>query len=196
MQNLIVNNFTKGYDDFIAALESQFNQFYGEESLFFTCEDKCCENWLKRPFYNALMTAGYFIHGSIYIGLGTFLSNFANLTAKEVDSGQLWSTFDLNQKIFAANKEEYCQKMSDTDKFLNDYFMDLANAIGFERNHSLSLFDLPSILSSSFDSKVNVGYRMTKDVFPYSQCQMGTMSSKSFHKCYKDSGFVIFSKDI
>ena len=35
--------------------------------------------------------------------------------------------------------------MSDNDKFLQEYFTDLGVALGFPKNNSLSLFDLPSM---------------------------------------------------
>ena len=76
--------------------------------------------------------------------------------------------------------------MSNEDKFLQEYFVDLGVALGFSKDHALSLFDLPSILSSSFDPEMNFNRRMTRDVFIYSQCQAETIITSSFFKCYND----------
>ena len=49
------------------------------------------------------MNAGFFVQESRFLGLGTFLANFANLTAKKVpgtwDRGPYWSVFNLDQTI-------------------------------------------------------------------------------------------------
>ena len=138
---------------------------------------------------STLMNSGYIILGSKHMGLGTFLSNFANLTENKLSFGAndgQWTTFNLYQKMFAQNFEEHCKNVPNTDKFLHNYFKELANAIGFEKNHSFSLLDLPTMLSTSFDSKVTVSNQLTKDIFPYTQCKMGTMSRTSFHSCYQD----------
>ena len=202
MKKLIVDKFTRGYGDLVDTLEKNLPDGFGDVDMFAFCEDKCCDNWVNNPkmaFYRGDMTSGHIVLGSRHIGLGTFLSNFANLTENKLgedfgpNEGQ-WTTFDLYQKILAANHEAHCKQLSKTDKFLHDYFKDLANAIGFEKNHSISLFDLPSMMRTSFDSKVLIQNEMTKDVFLYSQCKMGTTSGTSFHKCYQDAECVIFTK--
>ena len=198
MEKLIVKNFTTGYADFTDALEWNLKKTFGGIGFHY-CEDKCCENWVTNPkmeFYRGLMTSGHMILESKYMGLGTSLSNFANMTENKLDFGPndgQWTTFDLYQKIFAANHRGHCKKLSNIDKILHEYFKDLANAIGFEKNHSLSLFDLPSMLSTSFDSTAPVQAQMTKDVFPYTQCKMGTITGTSFHECYQDTECVIFT---
>ena len=85
-----------------------------------------------------------------YLGLGTFLSNFANLTAGD---GQ-WSSFSLEEVINSDHfiQYEYCKKMSGTEKFLHEYFKDLSSALGFSKNHSLSLLEIPSMLSAAFST--------------------------------------------
>ena len=136
------------------------------------------------------MNTGLFLHASKYLGLGTFLANFANLTATNME-GTLngvtkWSVFNLDQQIAALNYQEICQKMSDSDKFLQKYFTDLGVALGFPKNSSLSLFDLPSMLSSSFESEKGTQVQKTRETFVYSQCKKETIVKSSFHTCYYD----------
>ena len=85
-----------------------------------------------------------------YLGLGTFLSNFTNLTAGK----EQWSSFSLEEEMTSDRfiQYEYCKKMSDTEKFLHEYFKDLSSALGFSKNHSLSLLEIPSMLSSAFST--------------------------------------------
>ena len=102
-----------GYEDLVT----------GIEFLEYECDNpNCCENWVKKPFFNGLMNTGFFMFGSTYIGLGTFLANFSNLTAEELSYSRYWSTFDLNHKISVTNYQEYCDKIPDTDEFLHKYF--------------------------------------------------------------------------
>ena len=91
------------------------------------------------------------MYSQFAIGFGTFLSNFANLTNARIDY-QDWSIFDLEKEIKSGQSDKICSKMSKTDKFLSSYFKDLGINIGFIKNHTVSLFDLPSMLSSVVSS--------------------------------------------
>ena len=99
-------------------------------------------------FFKALINTAFFMAPEKYLGLGTFLSNFANLTA----GNRQWSSFSLEKEIISDRfiQYEYCKKMSVTEKFLHEYFKDLSTALGFSKNHSLSLLEIPSMLSSAF----------------------------------------------
>ena len=44
----------------------------------------------------------FFIQNSEFLGVGTFLANFANLTAVEIKKAK-WSTFNLDQTIKMEN---------------------------------------------------------------------------------------------
>ena len=130
----MINGFGKGLpkygNDFSEVIVPDDEELVtGIKFLDYECDNpNCCENWVKKPFFNGLMNTGFFMFGSTYIGLGTFLANFANLTAEELWSIGIgigirhWSTFDLNHKISATNYQEYCDKISDTDEFLHKYF--------------------------------------------------------------------------
>ena len=76
--------------------------------------------------------------------------------------------------------------MSDNDRFLQEYFTYLGVALGFTKNSSLSLFDLPSMLSSTFESEKGTQVRKTREIFVYSQCKMDTLIKAGFHKCFDD----------
>ena len=97
-----------------------------------------------------------------------------------------WSTFNLDQIIKSDYHKDLCDKMSSSDKFLHQYFKDLGIALGFSKNHSLSLFDLPSMLRSTFNSEMALNTQSTKDAFAYSQCEKDTMSKQSFHTWHYD----------
>ena len=191
LKKLIVSGFVKGYKNFWSALEDEADEEFSDEIFAPECDNVgCCEDWLGREYYKGYLNAGFFVQGSSFLGLGTFLANFANLTAAEMkgtlDGGPKWSVFNLDQKILSTDYHEICQKMSDSDKFLQDYFTDLAIALGFPKNGSLSLFDLPSMLSSTFKSDKPSNIQKTRDIFVYSQCKMDTIVKASFHTCYDD----------
>ena len=148
-------------------LQKLEQQHLGEEpflflDLFSTC-DKCCENWRTKDFFKGIMNARFFIDSATPFGLGTFLSNFANLTHSTLTDYRIpYSIFDLDKEVssfygaqYGGNGyNEFCKKMSNMDKLLQIYFTDLGVALGFEKNHSLSLFDLPSLLTSQFNQTV------------------------------------------
>ena len=72
------------------------------------------------------------------------------------------------------------------DKFLQSYFKDLGIALGFSTDESLSLFDIPSMLTPAFkykdDATENI---LMRDIFLYSQCELGTFPTSSPHYCYE-----------
>ena len=71
-----------------------------------------------------------------FIGLGTFLTNLGSLI-----NGNDWSTFDLQEKLDVVKSKEYCEAMTNNEKYLQNYFEELGIALGFSKNSSLSLFD-------------------------------------------------------
>ena len=62
--------------DLESEYDDQFDSYLNEHS----CEDQCCENWKKEKFLVGLINAGYLMYSQQSMGLGTFLSKFANLT--------------------------------------------------------------------------------------------------------------------
>ena len=75
--------------------------------------------------------------------------------------------------------------MSKIDRFLQGYFKDLGIALGFGTNVSLSLFDLPSILNQAFNYKDDALENiLVRDIFIYSQCELGTFQASEQHSCY------------
>ena len=191
LKNLIVSGFVKGYKNFWNALEDEADEEFSDEIFAPECDNVgCCNSWLEKDFFKGYLNAGFFVQASTYLGLGTFLANFANLTAVHmkgiIDGGSKWSVFNLDHQIIATDYKEICEKMSDNDKFLQEYFTDLGVALGFPKNNSLSLFDLPSMLSSSFESEKGTSVRKTREIFVYSQCKMNTLIKASFHKSFND----------
>ena len=126
-----------------------------------------------------------------YIGLGTFLSNFANLTDAK-DSKLGWSAFDLEKQITFSTDfdnrhfQRDCEKFSNMDKFFHDYFKNLASATGFLMNNSFSLLDIPSMFRRRINE--NTQTLTIKEAFLQSQCEMGTLKNyftgDFFHSCY------------
>ena len=154
-----------------------------------TCDNKCCENFKNKDFFIGIINAGYYMYNQEYIGLGTFLSNFANLTdAKKKGGGNKlgWSAFDLEKQLkiwvdFDNEHEHDCEKFSKTDMFFHDYFKNLASATGFPLNYSLSLIDIPSIFRRRVNE--NTETLTVKEAFLQSQCEMDTLVF-DFHSCY------------
>ena len=182
-------------------------KLFGDDSLLEDVDDlrycdgnKCCENMLKQPFLEAILNAGYFLHSASStfshkkLPLGSFLVNFANLTHSDIGIGMEsfhWSMFNLDSKLDSTLMDKYCQKTSPMDQFLQNYFKDLGADLGFEANHSLSLFDLPSILTSAFNYKEfsdGTSEQQVRDTFMYSQCEMGTLRQQlgTPHACHEN----------
>ena len=125
------------------------------------------------------------------MGLGTFLSKFSNLTNAIIDEKE-WSIFDLDMEIKSDQSDKICSKMGKMDKFLSEYFKELGVSIGFNKNHTLSLFDLPSILSpalggSQTNTKLtkvyHIKYHSLKDIclaIVLTLCQSGFQPSSIF----------------
>ena len=159
------------------------------------CEDQCCQNTVKLDFFIGIINAGYVMHSGFVgneIALGSFLVHFANLSnTQTVGFGNL-NIFNLEEKWNADKYEGCCDKFSMMDEFLQEYFKDLGEAIGFQRNNSFSLFDIPSMLTSSFNYKgdsisTDISQQQIRDAFIYSQCKAGSLESVSIHVCFEKS---------
>ena len=127
-------------------------QYLGKEPDFFdlvsSC-DECCEKERDKDVFKRMINARFFVNSATPVGLGTFLSFFANLTHSTYHN-KPYSIFDLEKEVLY---NEFCKKMSTMERFLQQYFTDLGVALGFKTNHSMSLFDLPSMLTSQFNEK-------------------------------------------
>ena len=159
------------------------------------CEDQCCENTSKLDFFIGIINAGYvMLSGPMgnEISLGSFLVHFANLSTNThpVGFGNL-NIFNLEEKWNADRYDGCCDKFSMMDEFLQEYFKDLGEAIGFQTNNSFSLFDIPSMLTSSFNYKgdsTDINQQQIRDAFIYSQCKAGSLESVSIlHICFEKS---------
>ena len=160
------------------------------------CEDQCCQNTVKLDFFIGIINAGYVMHSGFVgneIALGSFLVHFANLSTNThpVGFGNL-NIFNLEEKWNAERYDGCCDKFSMMDEFLQEYFKDLGEAIGFQTNNSFSLFDTPSMLTSSFnyngDYSGDINQQQIRDAFIYSQCKAGTLESVSIlHVCFEKS---------
>ena len=183
LKRIVAKHFASGKSllQILNTLES-YDMDFDNYLTHHSCNDTCCENWKSKEFFLGLINSGYFLYSQRSIGFGTFLSNFANLTNAIVE-GKKWSIFDMEMEIKADQSDKFCSQMSKMDRFLGNYFQDLGIAIGFEKNHTLSLFDLPSMLSSTIGmSQTNT--KSTKEAFLYSQCKMNTLTMSDFHSCY------------
>ena len=167
----------------LAPYDDDFDNYLTQLS----CDDQCCESWKSRNFFIALFNSAYLMYSQNSMGFGTFLTTFANLTNAKIDDRD-WSIFDLEKEVKSDKFDKICSKMSKTDKFLSAYFKDLGIKIGFEENHTLSLFDLPSILSSAVHSG-QTNTQSTKQTFMYSQCEMKTLTLSDFHYCLANKWF-------
>jgi hypothetical protein len=166
------------------------------------CEDQCCENTVKLDFLIGIINAGYVMHSGFVgneIALGSFLVHFANLS-HSAGFGNL-NIFILQEKWNADKYDGCCDKFSMMDEFLQEYFKDLGEAVGFQTNNSLSLFDIPSMLTSSFNYKgdpTDINQQQIRDAFIYSQCKVGSLKSQfatvsTAHMCF-ENGWKEFLK--
>ena len=161
------------------------------DGVVFGCETDCCENLIKEDFFQGIINAGYFMYSQSTIGLGTFLTNFANLTNSRLSIiDKYWSTFDLDVllELGSTFDPKYDCDLSDMDKFLHSYFKDLSKAIGFTGNNSLSLFDIPSMLSLvKSEAEGGLGLLLsTKEAFLFSQCEKKTLLNSNFKECFTE----------
>ena len=174
----------------------------------YSCEDQCCENKSKLDFFKSIINAGYVMNseswGFLYeneIALGSFLVNFANLTDNhQVGFGHL-GIFNLEEKLNADKFDGCCDEFSIMDELLQEYFKDLGLAIGFQSDNSFSLFDIPSMMTSSFNYKgdsTDINQQQIRDAFIYSQCKAGSLKSNfaivsTPHICF-EKGWNAFVK--
>ena len=175
----------KSFDDSISNLLGEVIDKSGW--TFYTCDSDCCTNKIKQDFFVAIVNAGYIMHSESWgfsnndIALGSFLVNFANLTNKHpVGLGHL-SIFSLEEQWNAMKFDGCCDEFSIMDEILQEYFKDLGLAIGFQSNNSFSLFDIPSMMTSSFNYKgdsTDINQQQIRDAFIYSQCEAGSLESQ------------------
>ena len=106
-----------------------------------------------------------------YEGFGTVLRNFVELSN--------FNSFNLNRGLFDMyvekmifGMENYCENLKENEKKLHGFFSKLSNLLGFEKSESISLYDVPGIVSDvkSFDELV-IG-ALPKNFF-YSRCSFG-----------------------
>ena len=159
MKIIAVKNFGKSYttiEPFIKGLDDLQKE---NKTKDLTNEE--CFEWLEQHNLNGTLNVLQFLyHRSLYskLSFGTFMVNFANLTSANISNlNEEWSTFDLEPMQFRRKYPSeiclYCEKISTYEKDLHSYFKELGIANGFKENSALSLFDLPSMLSTSFDAK-------------------------------------------
>ena len=158
MKNIAVNSFGKSYttiEPFIKGLDD----LHRENKTENLTSDECFE-WLSQHNLNGSLNVVQFLYyRSLYskLSFGTFMVNFANLTSANISNlNEEWSTFDLEPMQFRRKYPSeicvYCEKISTYEKYLHNYFKELGIVTGFKEN-AVSLFDLPSMLSTSFDAK-------------------------------------------
>ena len=88
-------------------------------------------------------------------------------------------------EMLTADTEEFCNEISSMDQLLQKYFKKLGEALGFSTEESLSLFDIPSMLTPAFNYKGDATENiLMRDIFIYSQCEMETFPTSKPHKCY------------
>ena len=90
------------------------------------------------------------------------------------------SIFNLEEKWNADKSKGCCDKFSIVDELLQEYFKDLGIAIGIQSHNSFSLFDIPSMMTSSFNYKgdsTDINQQQIRDAFIYSQCKAGSLKS-------------------
>ena len=77
--------------------------------------------------------------------------------------------------------KDLCRQMTKTDKNLHKYFQSLGQIIGFDKDHLVSIYDIPSMFRPSAEIKKSYA----KEAFLYSQCPQGTLSNSGFNECYR-----------
>ena len=149
-----------------------------------SCQTKCCENMSTKQFFKGIINAGILMSQQTdKVGFGDFLSYFANLTSSMILS-KSFSLFDLDKEWSVHQFPEMCQTLlKGSEKNLHDYFKEIGESIGFRKNESISLFDLPSIFG-----KVQGAIHTTEKLrnsFVFSQCMKNTIFNPvTFHGCY------------
>ena len=124
--------------------------------------NKACEGLMK--IATSYLDAAELLLHDHHIPLGLFLTTFANLTGTEIGP-VTWSTFD-DTHIYSIVED--CLKVSQHEKIMHKYFAELGVALGFEENETLSLFDIPSIMSKLDNEDTIV--KEASQVFIHSHC--------------------------
>ena len=128
--------------------------------------------------------------------LGSLVRSFVNPTKKREWICYPCSLFDVDSSVNWLHLTEFCEKEKDYEMDLHNYFRELQMALGSWKNNSISLYDLPSMVKSSFDSKdwnqKKFGNRQIP--FLFSQCREGTI--KTFEDCVEESENGICTKNM
>ena len=152
------------------------------------CETKCCNNLLfNTKILYAILNAGDLMNSQDAMGFGNLLSYFAKEVTGMIHEGNVkieYSTFDEYLEIYPDFGKYLCDQMTSLDLKLHEYFKDLGIPLGFQRNYSLSLFEIPSMLGPAMHSRKE-RMQYSKDIFAYSKCSLNRMStSATFHQCF------------
>ena len=83
----------------------------------------------------------------LFEDFGTLLRNFielSNFDSFKISSG----LFDMYfEKVMFGGMSNYCENLKENEMKLHNFFSKLSNLIGFEESESISLYDIPGILS-------------------------------------------------
>ena len=116
-----------------------------------------------------------------YEGFGTVLRNFVELSNfNSLSLNRALFDMYLNKMIFGM--KNYCENLKENEKKLHGFFSKLSNLIGFEESESISLYDVPGIVSDvkSVD-ELSLG-AFPKNFF-FSRCQFGHETFEEVENC-------------
>ena len=160
LKSTYVDNFgMKTYQEIKKALKEKFKQFKGD------CKDNGCKS-LANVTKIVQSVGKMLFHTGKGMPFGTFMRSFVEVLSSDEKESSL-----SNAKLYNLGYKniQRCKDINDLENRLHTILNKIAISFGLPKNLTISLFDIPSMVSNfDFENTLNMG---NKDVFVYSQCQ-------------------------
>ena len=160
LKSIYTNNFgIKTNQEVVKELEDRFEHVKGD------CKDDGCKR-LNNITRNVMSGGKMLLHTGKGMPFGNFMRSFVQVLSSEEKE----SSFSNAKLYYLGSKNIYrCRDINQNEEKLHDVLNKIAIALGLLNNLTISLFDIPSMVSTfDFENTLNMG---NKDVFVYSQCQ-------------------------
>ena len=160
LKSIYTNNFgIKTNQEVVKELEDRFEHVKGD------CKDDGCKR-LNNITRHVMSGGQMLLSTGEKMLFGTFFQSFIEVLGSDEKESSL-----SNAKLYnLGSKNIYrCKDINDIEKRLHTVLNKIAVSFGLPKNLSISLFDIPSMVSTfDFEHNFEMG---NKDVFAYSQCQ-------------------------
>ena len=149
-----------------AALKTKID-YSQVEDVFYESDDRCCSECedLMRLTNLHMEQGEVFLSTERNMALGRLLSNFITLARTKTFSYDV-RLRDLERD---ATSGSLCKDLTSLDNLIHGYLANMSKVLGI--NATLSLFDIPSLLTKGHDYRKGALGPFAAEGFPYSMCQ-------------------------